>query len=119
MSYAPPRLGRALRAYAVAVSARSWRAQEADVFRQVNFRLAAAREADAIERTRALADNRRLWDAMTGYLQDSGNALPAGTRAGLISIAHSVSRCLDSPAPDYDFLIAVNENIAAGLASGR
>ena len=119
MTYAPPRLGRALRAYAAASSARSWRAQEADVFRQVNFRLSAARESEAIERSRALADNRRLWTAMTGYLQDPGNALPVGTRAGLISIAHSVSRCLDSSAPDYDFLIAVNENIAAGLAGGH
>ena len=42
-----------------------------------------------------------------------------GTRAGLVSIALSVSRCHESAQPDYDFLIAVNENIAAGLAAGR
>ena len=119
MNHAPSRHGRAMRAYASAASARSWRAQEADVFRQVNFRLHAAREAGPMERARALADNTLLWNALAGYLQDPGNALPAGTRAGLISIAHSVSRCLESAKPDYDFLIAVNENIAAGLASGR
>ncbi len=119
MNHAPPRLGRALRAYANASSARSWRAQEADVFRQVNFRLRAAREAGPLERARALADNDRLWTALAGYLQDPGNALPVGTRAGLISIAHSVSRALASPQPDYDFMISVNENIASGLAAGH
>jgi hypothetical protein len=28
----------------------------------------------------------------------------------------AVQREMDSPAPDFDFLIAVNENIAAGLS---
>ena len=109
--------GRALRAYASAKATRSWRAQEADVFRQVNFRLAAARTGTAMERARALADNARLWIAMNGYLQDPQNALPDGTRAGLVSIGHSVERCLLKAEPDFDFLIAVNENIAAGLAA--
>lgn len=110
--------GRALRAYASAKATRSWRAQEADVFRQVNFRLSAARTGNALDRARALADNARLWTAMNGFLQDPQNALPDGTRAGLISIGRSVERCLRTTEPDFDFLIAVNENIAAGLVAG-
>ena len=111
--------GRAARAYASATAARSWRSQEADIFRQVNYRLTAARAGTPMDRTRALADTARLWNAMTAYLQDPLNALPIGTRTGLLSIGHTVERCLADASPDFDFLIAVNENIAAGLAAGR
>ena len=103
--------GRAARAYANATATRSWRSQEADIFRQVNFRLAAARSGTAMDRARALADTARLWNAMTAYLQDPCNALAIGTRAGLLSIGRTAE-------PDLDFLIAVNENIAAGLTAG-
>ena len=117
MSASAQPYGRALRAYASGAATRSWRAQEAEVFRQVNFHLTTARSGGPLDRARALADVARLWTAMSGYLQDPQNALPVGTRAGLLSIAGTVQRCLSAPQPDFDFLIAVNENIAAGLAA--
>ncbi len=112
------RHGRAARAYASATAGRSWRSQEADIFRQVNYRLNAARAGTPMDRVRALADTARLWNAMAAYLQDPLNGLPVGTRSGLLSIGHAVERCLADANPDFDFLLAVNENIAAGLAAG-
>ena len=109
-------LGRALRAYAAAAEARDGRAQEAELFRHANALLRRARGADARARARALADNARLWNAVIHLLHDPANALPHGLRAALVSVGFAVQRELRGDAPDFDFLIAVNENIAAGLA---
>ena len=98
MNGAAQHYGRAARAYASATATRS--------------------TGTPLERARALADTARLWNAMTAYLQDPLNALPVGTRAGLLSIGRTVDRCLAEASPDLDFLMAVNENIAAGLAAG-
>jgi len=49
-------------------------------------------------------------------VQDPANALPASLRASLVSVGLSVQREMEQPSPDFGFLIAVNENIAAGLA---
>jgi flagellar biosynthesis regulator FlaF len=37
-------------------------------------------------------------------------------RASIVSVGLIVQREMDREAPDFDFLIAINENIAAGLS---
>ncbi len=111
-------LGRALRAYAAATQARDGRAQEAELFRHANALLRQARQGDARTRARALADNARLWNAVIHLLHDPANLLPDRLRAAIVSVGLTVQREMRAQAPDFDFLIAVNENIAAGLAPG-
>lgn len=105
------------RAYAAAASHRSLRDQEADVFRRATGALRAARGAPPLQRVSALADNRRLWMTVTDLMRDPANALPAELRASIVSVGRTVQREMDRDAPDFDFLISVNDNIAAGLAS--
>ncbi len=109
---------RAFRAYADARAQRSPREQEADIFRMVSGRLRTARDGAELDRVRALADNARLWAATSGFLQDPANRLPPETRAGIVSIGHAVGRAMASGAPDFDFLISVNDTMAAGLSNG-
>ena len=107
----------AVRAYGAATAQRSLREQEADVFLRVNGALKAAQNADAITRAKSLADNRRLWLSVNDIVRDPENQLPAELRASILSVGLTVQREMDSEAPDFQFLISVNENIAAGLAS--
>ena len=111
-----PNRNMASRAYAAASVNKTPRQQEAEVFRLVIARLQAARRSAPIARVRALADNRRLWTAVTDLVRDPGNPLPPETRAGIISIGLSVQREMDSGDPNFDFLIAINKNIADGLS---
>ena len=53
---------------------------------------------------------------VTDLMRDPGNALPEPLRASIISVGLSVQREMDQDTPDFDFLIAINENIAAGLS---
>jgi flagellar protein FlaF len=106
----------AIQAYRTASRYRSQRDQEADVFRQSVAGLRAARGAGPIREIRALADNRRLWMMVTDLMRDPGNALPEPLRAAIVSVALTVQREMDQESPDFDFLITINENIAAGLA---
>jgi len=106
----------AMRAYGASANRRSWREQEADVFRRAIGALRAAQLAGSLERARALADNRRLWTMVVDLVADPENTLPAPLRAGIVSVGMTVQREMDRPEPDFDFLISVNENIAAGLA---
>ncbi|MBE7158679.1 MAG: transcriptional regulator [Rhodospirillales bacterium] len=106
----------ALHAYRGAGRFRSQREQEADVFRQVNSALLAAREGTAIRQVRALADNRRLWTMVADLMRDPSNQLPASLRAQILSLALRVQQEMDQEAPDFSFLISINEDIAAGLA---
>ena len=64
---------------------------------------------------RALADNRRLWDAVLSAVVDPSNQLPVPLRAQLASVARSVLRECDSEVPDTDHIIEINEQIAAAL----
>ncbi len=105
-----------VRAYGAARAARDPREQEADVIRRVTHGLRTALEAEGATRTRAVADNRRLWLAMESALVDPANRLPAPMRAGLVSLGRAVLREMGSPSPDIAFLIEVNEQVAAGLA---
>ena len=66
----------------------------------------------------AIADNRRLWTTLADLMRDPRNALPEDLRASIVSVGIAVQREMEREVPDFDFLIAINENIAAGL-SGR
>jgi flagellar biosynthesis regulator FlaF len=106
----------AARAYDAASTHRSQRAQEADVFHRATGALKAAREAGPLPRVRAIADNRRLWLTVIDLMRDPLNALPLELRASIVSVGLAVQREMDRDSPDFNFLIAINENIAAGLA---
>jgi flagellar biosynthesis regulator FlaF len=108
-------MSHATRAYQAGAAHRSVREQEADVFRRAIGALRAARAADAISQARALADNRRLWMMVVDLVRDPANRLPVELRAAIASVGLAVQREMDNERPDFDFLIAVNENIAAGL----
>ena len=107
---------KAARAYEAASSHRSRREREADVFRRAIGALRAARDAGPIPRVRALADNRRLWLAVNDLMHDPASVLPTELRASIASVGHAVQREMDRESPNFDFLISVNENIAAGLS---
>jgi flagellar biosynthesis activator protein FlaF len=106
----------AANAYDAASTHRNQRVQEADVFLRATGALKAARNSGPMPRIRAIADNRRLWLTVTDLMRDPLNPLPAELRASIVSVGMAVQREMDSDSPDFDFLIEINENIAAGLA---
>ena len=103
-------------AYQAAATHRSQREQEADVFRRASGALKAARDTSSIKRVQAIADNRRLWTTVTDLMCDPFNALPQDLRASIVSVGLAVQREMQKEMPDLDFLITINEHIAAGLA---
>ncbi len=107
----------AARAYAASSGLRSLREQEADLFRRANAALRQSRDRGAVPLVRALADTGRLWGAVVDLLRDPANALPEELKASIVSVGLAVQREVQLPAPDIDFLIAVNEDLAAGLAA--
>jgi len=109
-------MSQAARAYQTAATHRSQREQEADVFRRATGALEAARHAGPIPRVRAIADNRRLWVTVSDLMRDPASLLPPDLRASIISLGLAVQREMDRDAPDFDFLIEINEHIAAGLS---
>ena len=109
-------MNEAMRAYEAAATHRSQREQEADVFRRAIGALKAARDGNALQRVRALADNRRLWMTVHDLMRDPENGLPPELRASIISVGLTVQREMDRDQPDFGFLIEINENFAAGLA---
>lgn len=106
----------AAKAYEAASIQRSPRAQEADVFRRVIGALRASRDGGPLQRIRALADNRRLWMVVHDLMSDPDNALPLPLRAQIISVGLAVQREMDRDVPDIEFLIDINEQLAAGLS---
>ena len=106
----------AARAYRAASENRSVREQEADVFRHASAALGNARSASPIARPRAVADNKRLWSLVTILVRDDQNQLPLPLRAQIASLGLAVQHELDKPDPDFDFVIGINEHIAAGLS---
>ncbi len=106
----------AAQAYESASRHRSQREQEADVFRRANAALKAARSGGTLARIKALADNRRLWLTVGDLMHDPENGLPLQMRAQIVSVGLAVQREMDQDQPDFDFLISINENFAAGLS---
>jgi flagellar biosynthesis activator protein FlaF len=107
----------AARAYDAAGNHRSQSVQEADVFRRATGALRVARDSGPIPRVHAIADNRRLWLTVTNLMRDPLNSLPSDLRASIVSVGLAVQREMDRDSPDFDFLISINENIAAGLSA--
>jgi flagellar biosynthesis regulator FlaF len=105
-----------VRGYGAAQQTRSPREQEADVFRRVNYSLRAALTADAIERARAVADNRRLWLAVEAAMLHPANQLPDALKASIVSLGRSIQREMDTLGPDLSFLINMNDQMIAGLS---
>jgi flagellar biosynthesis regulator FlaF len=106
----------ATRAYRAASARRSPREQEADVFRRVTGALRAAQDGTPLDQAKALADNSRLWMMIGDLLRDPLNALPAGLRGSIVSVGQALQREMRASTPDFAFLIAVNEDITAGLS---
>ncbi len=106
----------AARAYAAAAAHRSLRQQDADVFRRANAALRQGKASSPYGQVRAIADNDRLWSTVIDLLQDPANPLPEPLRASIISVGMSVQREMQRPSPDIEFLVAINENVAAGLS---
>lgn len=89
---------------------------EAEVYGRATRALREATEnANPVGLARALADNRRLWDAVLGAVIDPSNRLPIPLRAQIASLARTVLRECDAGSPDTDLIIEVNEQIAAAL----
>lgn len=109
-------LNDAARAYAASAAVRSPREQEADLFRRVSLQLRRSADQGDLSRVRALADNQRLWALVMDQLRDPANALPVPLRASIVSVGLCLQKEMQKPEPDFAFLAAVNENIAAGLA---
>lgn len=107
------RMRQVAQAYATAATRRPPREQEAEVFRYANAMLRRA-SSDGTP-ARAIADNRRLWTTVIDLMKDPANGLPMDLRASIVSVGMSVQREMEKSSPDMDFLIAVNEDIAAGL----
>jgi flagellar biosynthesis regulator FlaF len=89
---------------------------EAEVFSRATRAIRAA-EADGgpLSVARALADNRRLWDAVHDVVIDPQNALPAALRAQIAAVALAVARECEAEAPDLGFVAEMNEQFAAAL----
>ena len=104
------------RGYGAAQRARTLREQEADVFRRVNYMLKAAIHANAIEKARALADNRRLWLAIETALVNPENQLPEATRLSILRLGRLIQKEVDAKEPDFNFLINMNDQMIAGLS---
>ncbi len=107
---------RAERAYAAAAATRNLRAQEAEVFTRVIAALRQGARGSAADGVRALADTSLLWSSVLHQVRDPANQLPERLRGMIASVAMAVQREAAQEQPNFDFLIEVNENIAAGLA---
>jgi flagellar protein FlaF len=112
-----PRTSLATKAYTTASTYRSKRDQEADVFRRAAASLVGASDSGSLQQVRALADNQRLWLTLCNVIRDPSNALPEALRATILSVGITVQREMSQQSPDIDFLISINESIAAGLSS--
>lgn len=88
---------------------------EAEVFARATRAIRTAEGGSTLDRARALADNRRLWDAVHGAVIDPQNALPTPLRASIASIAIAVIRECEAEEPDLGFIAETNDHFAAGL----
>jgi flagellar biosynthesis regulator FlaF len=89
---------------------------EAEVFTRATRSIREAENnPSSLIQARAVADNRRLWDAVLSSVLDPDNALPRCLRVQLASLARTVLRECDGEAPDLAFVAEMNEQIAAGL----
>ncbi len=88
---------------------------EAEVFARATRAIRCAEAGTAMDRGRAGADNRRLWNAAYGAVADPTNALPPALRAQIAGVALAVIRECDAAEPDLAFIAEVNDQFAAAL----
>ena len=107
--------GLATNAYRASAARRTQKEQDAEVFRRANVALRRAVDADGVTKARAIADNSLLWTAVVDLLRDPANPLPPALKGSIISVGLTVQREMAARAPDFGFLIGINDQIAAGL----
>jgi flagellar biosynthesis regulator FlaF len=91
---------------------------EAEVFARATRSIREAlAEPSAVATARAVADNRRLWDAVLMAVLDPANQLPQGLRAQLAGLSRALLRECDSDTPDLPFIAEMNDQVASGLWS--
>jgi flagellar biosynthesis regulator FlaF len=88
---------------------------EGEVFARATRALREAGPDNPIALARALADNRRLWNAVLDSVVDPTNRLPVPLRAQIASLSRAVLHELDAETPDPAFIIEMNDQIAGGL----
>jgi len=88
---------------------------EAEVFTRATRSIRAAESGGPLDRARAVADNRRLWETVHGLVLDPSNALTAELRGRIASVALAVIRECEVKEPDLGFVAEVNDQFAAGL----
>jgi flagellar biosynthesis regulator FlaF len=88
---------------------------EAEVFVRANRAIQQAASGNPLDRARAVADNRRLWDAVRMLVIDPSNTLPPQLRGQIAGIAQLIVRECDGEAPDLAFVAEMNEQFAGAL----
>jgi flagellar biosynthesis regulator FlaF len=93
----------------------STKQMEAEVFARANRSIREAESSGPLGRARAIADNRRLWDAVQAAVLDPTNSLPATLRASIVGVAIAVVRECGAEQPDFGFITEMNDHFAAAL----
>lgn len=93
----------------------STKQMEAEVFARANRAIRDSRNGGPLAHARAIADNRRLWDAVQAAVIDPTNNLPVELRARIAGVAMAVLRECGAEQPDLDFLAEMNDHFAAAL----
>jgi len=91
--------------------------EEAMLFRQAALLLRQAKGSSDPAAGRAAAEtSRRLWEAVLLAVHAPDTTLPPALCQGLETLGQAVLQEIAQPAPDYDFLAGINEQVMAGLA---
>jgi flagellar biosynthesis regulator FlaF len=93
----------------------STKQMEAEVFARANRSIREAESSGPLGRARAIADNRRLWDAVQAAVLDPTNNLPVELRASIVGVAIAVVRECGAEQPDFGFITEMNDHFAAAL----
>ncbi|MBL6454520.1 hypothetical protein JMJ55_04235 [Belnapia sp. T6] len=93
----------------------SQKQMEAEVFARANRSIRESATGGPLAHARAIADNRRLWDAVQAAVLDPGNGLPTELRASIAGVAMAVVRECAAEQPDLGFIAEMNDHFAAAL----
>jgi hypothetical protein len=111
-----PSPSQALRAYGAVQATRSLREQEAEVYATLSGRLRAAlRSGSDMDRTRARADARRLFNALEVLVLHPSCPLPVEIRGNIASVARAALTNIEGEKTDLSFLAEICDNFAGGL----
>lgn len=102
-------------AYKTAVSLRTQRERDADVFEFFASVLYEAKKQRGIALIKALADNARLWHTVAAVAMDDNNPQPIHIRKSMAMLANNIVHEIAKPDPDIQLLIETNGKMAAGL----